>query len=116
MEDLIISTLESIGFPVFLQGSLLSVDDYPDDFFTFWNDNSEGKFYGDDEKFTTYEYSVNFYSTDPANVYNKLRDAMTALKLAGFIIAGDGYSVPSGKNTHDGRGITVRYLKTNRKD
>lgn len=36
MEDKLIELLESFGYPVFLQGSLGSGDDYPSSFFTFW--------------------------------------------------------------------------------
>ena len=36
MEDLLISTLETFGFPVMLQGALLPNEPYPADFFTFW--------------------------------------------------------------------------------
>lgn len=112
MEDLLIETLEKIGFPVKLQGSLLADEPYPDHFFTFWNNNSYGEaFYDNDEKSITYDYDVNFYSINPELVYTKLREAKTALKRAGFIVSGDGYSVGSDEPTHDGRGINVKYLK-----
>ncbi len=114
MEDLLIETLASLGFPVKLQGSLLPDEPYPDHFFTFWNRSSAGEsFYDNDEKSTVYNYDVNFYSIDPEWVYTKLREAKTALKKAGFIISGDGYSVASGESTHDGRGMNVTYLRRN---
>lgn len=112
MEDLLIETLEKFGYPVKLQGSLLPDEPYPDHFFTFWNNDSYGEaFYDDDEKSITYDYDVNFYSINPELVYTKLREAKTALKRAGFIVSGDGYSVGSDEPTHDGRGINVKYLK-----
>lgn len=114
MEDLLIEILESFGFPVKLQGSLLPNEQYPDHFFTFWNNNSYGEsYYDNDEKSTTYDYDVNFYSINPEWVYSKLRDAKVALKSVGFIISGDGYSVMSDEPTHDGRGMNVLYLKQN---
>lgn len=114
MEDLLIETLESFGYPVKLQGSLLPDEPYPDHFFTFWNNNSYGQsYYDDDERSTVYSYDVNFYSTNPEWVYSKLREAKAALKKAGFIISGDGYSVASDESTHDGRGMNVLFLRRN---
>lgn len=114
MEDLLIETLESFGFPVKLQGSLLPDEPYPDHFFTFWNNNSYGEsYYDNDEKSTVYNYDVNFYSVNPEWVYTKLRAAKVALKSVGFIVSGDGYSVMSDEPTHDGRGMNVLYLKQN---
>lgn len=114
MEDLLIETLESFGFPVKLQGSLLPDEPYPDHFFTFWNNTSYGNsYYDDDEQSTVFDYDVNFYSINPEWVYGKLRAAIVALKKAGFIISGDGYSVISDEPTHDGRGINVLYLRRN---
>lgn len=114
MEDLLIETLQSFGFPVRLQGSLLPNEPYPDHFFTFWNNDSYGNsYYDDDEHSTVFNYDVNFYSVNPEWVYSKLRAAKVALKSAGFIISGDGYSVASDEPTHDGRGINVLYLRRN---
>lgn len=114
MEDLLIETLESFGFPVRLQGSLLPNEPYPEHFFTFWNSDSHGeKFYDDDEHSTTFIYRVCFYSVNPEWVYSKLRAAKVALKQVGFIISGDGYSVTSDEPTHDGRAINVLYLRRN---
>lgn len=112
MEDLLIEVLSQFGYQVKLQGSLLADEPYPDHFFTFWNNDSYGEaFYDDDEKSITYDYDVNFYSINPELVYTKLREAKTALKRAEFIVSGDGYSVGSDEQTHDGRGINVKYLK-----
>ncbi len=114
MEDLLIETLSEFSFPICLQGSLLADEPYPDNFFTFWERTSYGESHYDNvECSTVYEYDVNFYSIDPEKVYNILREAINKLKAVGFIVSGSGYSVPSGVATHDGRGITVKYLKIN---
>lgn len=112
MEDLLIETIESLGFPVRLQGSLLPNEPYPEHFFTFWNDGSDSdKFYDNKETAIVYNYSVNFYSVNPEWAYSKLREAVEKLKQTGFIVSGDGHSVPSDEPTHDGRGIEVIYVK-----
>jgi cephalosporin-C deacetylase-like acetyl esterase len=114
MEDLLIQTLSAFGYPVRLQGSFLPDEPYPDDFFTFWNNDSYGNSYYDNvEASTVFSYDVNFYSVDPTRVYTKLREAVAALKLAGFIVSGDGYSVGSDEDSHDGRGINVLYRREN---
>ena len=112
MEDKLIELLETFGYPVILQGSLLPDEPYPDSFFTFWNNFSEGEnYYDNDEKSAVYSYDVNFYSTNPELIYTKLREVKRLLKENRFIVSGDGHSVVSDEPTHDGRGIDVLYLK-----
>ena len=114
MEDLLIEVLEGFNYPVILQGSLLPDDPYPDHFFTFWNNDSFGIAYYDNvEASTVFSYDVNFYSIDPEKVYTQLREAVTALKAAGFIVSGDGYSVGSDEPSYDGRGLNVLYRREN---
>lgn len=110
MEDLLISTLEALGYPVKLQGSLLPDESYPDHFFTFWNDSADATgHYSNEEYVIVWAYSLNFYSNDPLLVNAKLLEAKKLLKDAGFIVSGAGYDVASDEDTHTGRGITVTY-------
>ena len=110
MEDKLIEVLESLGYPVFLQGSLLEEQPYPDSFFTYWNDSTDGdSFYDNDENTIIWTYGVYFYSTDPLKVNSKLLEIKPLLKEAGFICTGAGYSVRSDEPTHTGRGIDVIY-------
>lgn len=110
MEDLLISTLESLGYPVRLQGSLLENETYPDSFFTFWNDSADGTgFYSNDETAILWSYSLNFYSTDPVLVNTKLIETKRLLRDAGWIVSGAGYDVPSDEPTHTGRGMSLMY-------
>lgn len=112
MEDLLIEKLSSLDYEVRLQGSLLPNEPYPDSFFTFWNNSSESESYYDNkENAIVYNYDVNFYSNNPEKVYSVVRDAINLLKDYGFIISGDGYSVPSDEKTHDGRGFEATFIK-----
>ncbi len=110
MVDLLISTLEARGYPIRLQGSLLPDEPYPNRFFTFWNDAADGEsYFNNEEGAIIWQYSLNFYSNNPALVNSELLEAKKLLKKAGFIVSGGGYSVMSDKPTHTGRGITVIY-------
>lgn len=116
MEDLLISTLQEICENVFLQGSMLPDQPYPANFFTFWNFSSkEEAHYDNTEHATIWEYDVNFYSSNPGEVYEKLRSAVKALKKNGFIITDGEHAVASDESTHDGRGISVVYIERSKK-
>lgn len=113
MEDNLIELLSTIVPDVFRQGSLTDSDPYPNEFFTFWNNASDGaSYYDNGENSIIYNYDVNFYSTSPSNTYEKLREAVLLLKAHGYIVSGDGYDVASDENTHTGRGVEVLYFKT----
>ena len=110
MEDLLISTIEPMGYPIRLQGSLLPDESYPEHFFTFWNNSADGSsFYSNKEGAILWRYSLNFYSIDPNLVNSKLLEAKNLLQNAGFIVSGAGYSVMSDEPTHTGRGISILY-------
>ena len=110
MEDLLISTLEALGYPVRLQGSMLPDESYPDHFFTFWNDDSDGdSFYDNDEGAIVWAYSLNFYSINPLFTNSMLLEAKRLLRAVGFTVTGAGYDVPSDEPTHTGRGISIFY-------
>lgn len=110
MEDLIISTLSELGYPVRKQGSLLPDEAYPDHFFTFWLAATDGSgFYDNEESAIAWEYSINFYSTDPEKIGSEFLKAKQLLKAAGFIVTGLGHEVMSDEPTHTGRGTTALY-------
>lgn len=109
MEDLLIESLESLGYPVYLQGS---VADGEKSVFTFWNDDTSTQDnYGNEEITILWEYSVNFYSDSPLLVNSILQDAKRVLKSRGFVIDGVGYDVHSDEEGVTGRGINVNYLQ-----
>jgi hypothetical protein len=108
VKDLLISTIEGLGFPIYQQGSLGENEPYPASFFTFWNNTAEGaEFYDNEEHSITWNFDLNFYSIDPTLVNSVLMESKSLLKQAGFIVTGAGHDLISDEHTHTGRGITV---------
>ena len=108
MKSLLINTLETLGYPIKLQGSIEQNEKYPDSFFTFWVNNTEdGNHYDNNPINYIWDFDVNFYSINPDLVNTKLLEAKTALKNQGFIISGKGYDVASDEPTHTGMGMNV---------
>lgn len=112
MEDALRGLLESLGYPVFRQGSLAGKE-YPDSFFTFWNSESPDHAHYDNKNYgTAWGFMVNFYSTDLELVYSTVNKAISYLKSNDWIVPTRGYDIYSGEETHTGRGMTVYYLET----
>lgn len=103
MKSELIKLLESFGFPVFLQGSLNSADDYPDSFFTFWNfETPEAAFYNNDANRAVWGFWVYFYSTDPHAVETVPENARQLMKQNGWIPQGKPQDVQTDVVTHTG--------------
>lgn len=113
MEDVLISLLETFGYPVIRQGSLPEKQAYPKTFFTFWNNAEDGlSFYDNTAVIVDYDFSVNVYATDPDTVYSLLAETRKLLKQNGWIILARGYDIASDEITHIGRGCEVGFLGT----
>lgn len=111
MEDNLIQLLSTFGFPVIRQGSLSEDENYPQSFFTFWNNDSTDHAHYDNEEYgNTWDFDVNFYSTDPEQTYSILADARRLLKTNNWIVPGKGHDVASDEPTHTGRGLEAIYL------
>ena len=61
MEDKLIELLESLGYPVYRQGSFTEGQEYPRSFFTFWNPESPDHSHYDDANYGT-EWTFSVYS------------------------------------------------------
>ena len=108
----LIDQLESFGFPVYLQGAMSRDEEYPPDFFTFWNNETWGAgFFNDEATRTVWDFDVNFYSDDPAHVSDYMAQARVKLKNAGFTVVGKGYDVLSDEASHTGRGMNVLFME-----
>ena len=90
----------------------LPEDKYPDDFFTFWNNESPDHAHYDNTHYgIAWDFDVNFYSNNPSNTYSILEQARGMLQNAGWIIDGRGYDVASDEPSHTGRGMNAKYLQ-----
>ena len=113
MKDELIALLSEYKYPVIQQGSLDPQEAYPESFFTFWNNStSDTSHYDNNAIAYTWNFDVNFYSTNPDLVNNVLIDAIYLLRNNGWIVSGRGHDVPSDEITHTGRGVTVLYRET----
>lgn len=111
VKQLLLDTIAEFDYPVYQQGSLSNDDDYPDSFFTFFNNSTaDDNFFDNQETITIWDFDLNFYSIDPSLVNSVLMQAKPLLKEAGFIVDGVGYDVLSDEATHTGRGINLLYI------
>lgn len=114
MRDELIEILEGLGYTAQLQGTLAEGEPYPEAFFTFWNDDTPGAaFYDDDARCFEHEFTVYFYATDPALVAEMTSRVRQAFRTAGWIVQGKGYDVPVDQPTHTGRAIDVIGIERN---
>lgn len=112
MKKKLIELLESLNYPVFLQGSLNNEAEYPDTFFTFWNfETPEGSFYNNAASKAVWGFWIYIYSDNPELVEAELEKARSLLKEAGYITSGKGEDVASDVDTHTGRMIEVYFIE-----
>lgn len=108
----LIDTLAVLPFDVFLQGTIAEGENYPEGFFTFWNDDVEPiKHYDNTEEAFAWTFTVIFYSSSPELVNTVPFEAINLLKKAGFIPQGKGMDIPSDEPTHTGRALEVVYIE-----
>ena len=112
MKDLLIRTLEQFGYPVIQQGSLNEDEQYPETFFTFWNNSTdENSHYDNKPNNYVWDFDLNVYSSNPETVNSLLLEAKEKLIEVGFIVNGKGHDVASDESTHTGRGINVQIIE-----
>ena len=106
----LVDTLRAICADVFTQGN--APDAYPARFFTWWNSSTDNvKHYDNKPQSCAWAADVNFYGTDPDDVYATLEAARLALIAAGWKVNGKGYAVESGDASYTGRGFEATYIE-----
>ena len=103
MKQKLISALETLGYPVMLQGSFNPEETYPDSYITFWcNDTDDNAHFDNEVTAWDWYFSVIFYSNNPTLVNTVPNQIRAVLKSAGFISQGKGNDIPSDEPTHTG--------------
>jgi len=109
--------LLTLKYPVFRQGTFSEEEDYPESFFTFWNNDSyDGSHYDNEAVRWTWSFDVAFYSSDPTKIQDAIDDAMKELKKNGWTVSGRGRDLPSGKESHTGRGFSAYFIEIRRNE
>lgn len=112
MINTLIEILKTLEVEVYQQGSFTSTSEYPDRFFTYWNDNTIGKnFYDNKETKTEWYFTIHYYAPDPAECLDMILKAKAELQKNGFIVSGKGMDVASDSNYHAGRMIEAIFLE-----
>lgn len=112
MKQMLINILETFcPDNVYLQGTIAADTAYPETFITFWTNYTDDNGHLDDEVVSVdWNFSVMYYSTDPALVNSKPAEISTALRAAGFIPQGKGNDIPSDQPSHTG--WAMDFIKT----
>ena len=112
IKTLLQTTLEKLGYPVYLQNSMDEDEAYPASFITFMTiDSYDAASYDNDTVAWGWQFQVIFYSTDPELVKSEPTKITAALKAAGFIPQGRGRDMPSDVDTHTGWELEFYYLE-----
>lgn len=112
MENLLIKTIEELGYPIIKQGSLSEEETYPETFFTFWNNSSDdGSHYDNEPNTYIWDFDLNVYSSNPEIIDELLLKAKEKLIKKEFIVNGKGHDLISDEPTHIGRGINVQIIE-----
>lgn len=111
MKNKFIEILESLGYPVYLQGSINENEEYPESFFTYWVFQAdENSHYDNGPVSCDWGFWLYFYSAKPALVESVPLEAKSKLQAAGFAFAGKPVDAESDEPTHTGCMMTC-YIK-----
>lgn len=108
----ILSNLElDQEYNVILQGSLDDEEEFPNNFFTYWNwDNARDGFYDNKHTRNLMGYQIDAYSTDRQFLNEMMEKAIEALETNGFIIDDDAVDVSCQKG-YTAKMIDVYFIK-----
>lgn len=102
MKQYLIDNLETLGYPVRMQGTMPEDEAYPESFITFLTADSTEVILDDDAVAVAWLYNVAFYSSNPALVDTEPKRIYSTLKAAGFTPQGRGRDLPSDEPSHTG--------------
>ena len=112
IENQLFELLEILGYEVYKQGSFTTTEEYQDNFFTVWNDDTEEKgHYDNQEQNCIWYFTVNFYSVDPLLPTTILLKAKKLLEENDWIVPGKGKDVYSDSKNHSGRSMEIMFME-----
>lgn len=100
----IFKELESTGLSAIRQGSLLSDDPYPDEFWTVWERQPDEKHYDNKPAYSLREFSICFYSTNPETARARVLAMRNQLRDHGYTVT-PAEDTESDEATHIGYGF-----------
>lgn len=104
--------LETLGYEVYEQGSFTDEKDYPQNFFTIWNDDTQGNnHYDNKENEIIWYFTIYFYSTSPLLTVEAIKQAKELLQKNKWIVPGMGHDINSASKSHSGRMIEATYIE-----
>lgn len=111
MKGKLYELLESLGYEVYEQGSFTDSNEYPEHFFTIFNDDTIPYYYDNEEFQCVWVFEINFYSISPTKTVNVLLKAKELLQKNKWIISGKGHDVFTASKNHSGRTIEAKYIE-----
>ena len=112
--DELYNVLDAYGLPLYLQGTLGADEDYPDNFITYWIEDSKGNaFYDNDSNETDWSISIIYYTHDINSIKEFIPKLIDDLKINKFKVIGKGFFTPSDKPNCVGWILPAIYLKNN---
>ena len=110
MKDLLTRTVEALGYPAYLQGTMSDEDLLKPSYVTYFTLAGDDAGHFDNEPSgVAWRYTVIFYSSDPRLVASAPKEIRAALKAVGFIPQGRGMDIPSDEKTHTGWAMDFIY-------
>lgn len=110
VKGLLIAAIETVVGDVYLQGTAPA--EYPASFATFWvSDVPDGSNFDNVVASYDWDFSVIYYSKDPALVQSEPEKIKNALSAAGFIPQGRGRDIQSDKPEWTGWAMDFLYVE-----
>lgn len=112
MKEELISILERHSADVFLQGTFNADEPYPQNFITFFTENSAlDAYYSNDPNKIVWYVNVIFYSNNPSEVATIPKALIKDMREGGFEPQGVGFDIPSDEPNYTGWTMDFIYVE-----
>lgn len=112
--DKLYEVLNTYDIPVYLQGSLGKDEPYPENFITYFIEDSEGNvFYDNEPNETDWVINIVYYTHDINLIKDFIPQLINDLKINKFKVIGKGFLTPSDEPSCVGWILPTIYLENN---